>query len=45
MIKTIGLVLFIAHIIGCNSMISGYMVGATNSDSGGIIRQLKGSER
>jgi hypothetical protein len=45
MIKTIGLVLFIAHVIGCNSLILGYMVGATNSDSGGIIRQLKESER
>jgi len=45
MAKTIGLILFVAHVIGCNSLILGYMVGATNSDSGGIIRQLKGSER
>jgi hypothetical protein len=41
MIKTIGLVLFIAHVIGCNSLILGYMVGAVNNDNGGIIRQLK----
>jgi hypothetical protein len=45
LVKTLGLILFIAHVVGCNSMIIGYMVGATNSDSGGIIRQLKGSER
>jgi len=45
MAKTIGLILFVAHVTGCNSLILGYMVGATNSDSGGIIRQLKGSER
>ena len=41
MLKTIGLVLFIAHIIGCNSLMFGYLVGAVNNDSGGIIRQLK----
>ena len=41
MVKTLGLVLFIAHVIGCNSLIIGYMVGAVNNDKGGIIRQLQ----
>jgi hypothetical protein len=42
MVKTIGLILFIAHVIGCNSAVLGYMVGAaTNSDSNQIIRQLQ----
>jgi hypothetical protein len=41
MLKTIGLVLFIAHMIGCNSMVFGYMVGANSSDKREIIRQLQ----
>ena len=39
--KSIGLILFIAHVIGCNSAVIGYMVGAANNDSGKIIRQLQ----
>lgn len=42
MVKTIFLILFIAHLIGCNSAVIGYLVGtASNLTSDVIIRQLQ----
>ena len=44
LIKVFGLVLFIAHMIGCNSLVLGYMVGST-ADDNKIIRQLQSITR
>jgi len=42
MVKTVGLILFLAHVIGCNSAMVGYLVGtASNLTSDQLIRQLQ----
>lgn len=42
MVKTIFLILFIAHLVGCNSAMIGYLIGtASNLTSDVIIRQLQ----
>ncbi len=42
LVKTIGLVLLMAHLIGCNSAMLGYVIGtASNLTSDMIIRQLQ----
>jgi hypothetical protein len=40
MVKTIGLILLIVHMIGCNSAIIGYFVGTTANDTK-LVRQLQ----
>jgi len=40
LVKTICLILFMAHLVGCNSMVLGYLVGATTSDTQ-LVRQLQ----
>jgi len=40
LVKTIGLILFMAHMIGCNSAVIGYLVGATTNDTK-LVRQLQ----
>jgi len=42
LVKTIGLVLLMAHLIGCNSAVLGYVIGtASNLTSDMLIRQLQ----
>lgn len=42
MVKTVGLILFLAHVIGCNSAVLGYVIGtASNLTSDRLIRQLQ----
>jgi|TARA_R100001530_G_C4259435_1_gene140082 hypothetical protein len=42
LVKTIGLVLFVAHLVGCNSAMIGYLVGTASHVTGDIvIRQLQ----
>ena len=46
MVKTIFLILFLAHLVGCNSALIGYLIGtASNLTSDVIIRQLQHHEK